>query len=63
MIEEDRPCSSLVIQVAAVQAAIKKVGLILIEDHLETCMVEAVKSGSYEAEFQDMKEALSKFLK
>lgn len=63
MIEEDRPCSSLIIQVAAVQAAIKKVGLILIEDHLETCMVEAVKTGNYEAEYQDLKEALSQFLK
>ncbi len=62
MIVEDRPCASLIIQVAAVQAALKKVGLILIEDHLETCMVEAVRTGNYQAEYQDLKEALSQFL-
>ena len=57
MIDEDRRCSELLTQIAAVRAALDNVGKILLEDHLESCMVEAVKSGNYEEFLEDLKEA------
>jgi len=43
-------------------AALDKVGKILLEDHLESCLVEAVKSGEYEERLRDLKDALAKYL-
>ena len=58
MIDTDRGCSEILTQIAAVRAALDKVGKILLEDHLESCMVESVKSGNHEEFLGDLKEAL-----
>ncbi len=62
MVDEDRECSELLTQIAAVRAALNNVGKILLEDHLESCMVDAVKSGNYEEFLEDLKTALSRFI-
>lgn len=61
MVEEDRDCSELLIQIAAVRAALNKVSKVLLEDHLETCLVDAEKAGEHEKYFSELKEALSKY--
>ena len=61
MIGEDKPCPDLLHQIAAVRAALDKVGQILLEDHLETCLVESVKEGDHEKYLLELKETLSKF--
>ena len=61
MVEEDRSCPDLLHQVAAVNASLDKVGKILLEDHLETCLIESVKAGDHEKHLSELKEALSKF--
>ncbi len=38
MVEEGRDCSEILIQVSAVNSAINKVGMTLLEDHLESCL-------------------------
>ena len=40
MVEEDRYCIDVLQQVSAVQAALDKVGLKLLDDHVSHCMVE-----------------------
>jgi len=62
MINDDRDCSELLLQITAVRAALDKVGKILLEDHLEFCIVDAIKSGEYQKHLQDLKEALSSYL-
>lgn len=61
MVEEDRECSDILIQIAAVRSALDKVAEIVLEDHMETCLVEAVKSGKADESLAELKEALSKF--
>lgn len=61
MVEEDRGCPELLLQIAAVRAALDKVGQIVLEDHMETCLVEAVRAGETETYLSELKEALSKF--
>jgi CsoR family transcriptional regulator, copper-sensing transcriptional repressor len=61
MVEEDKDCPQILIQVAAIRAALNKVSCIVIEDHVETCMQEAVKSGESEQYITELKEALSKY--
>jgi len=62
MVEEEKKCPEILIQVAAVRAALNKVSRIVLEDHIETCMRDAVKSGETEEYITELKEALSKFI-
>jgi DNA-binding FrmR family transcriptional regulator len=38
MVQEERDCSDVLIQLAAVRSAIDKVGRVVLEDHLESCL-------------------------
>jgi DNA-binding FrmR family transcriptional regulator len=44
MVEEDRYCIDVLTQIAAVQAALGKVGEEVLKHHFETCVVDAVRS-------------------
>ncbi len=62
MVDDDRGCSDLLLQIAAVRSALDKVAKIILEDHMETCLLDAVKSGKAEESMAELKEALSRFL-
>ncbi len=62
MVEEDKDCPDLLVQVAAIRAALNQVGRVLLEDHMETCVIEAAKEGQSEKAISDLKEALVKFI-
>ena len=38
LVDNDRDCSDVLIQLAAVRSAINKVGRLVLEDHLESCL-------------------------
>ncbi len=40
MVEEDRWCPDILVQIAAIRAALGKVALGLVEGHVQTCMAE-----------------------
>ena len=61
MIDDDRSCPDLLIQIAAVKAALNKAGQVILEDHIETCIGEAISSGEVEPHLVDLREALSQF--
>jgi len=62
MIDDDRDCPDLLLQIAAVRAALNRVGAIVLEDHIESCLTEAVKAGEIEPHLMELKEALAKYL-
>lgn len=45
MIDEDRYCVDVLLQVAAVRAALDGVGKLLLRSHVETCVADAFASG------------------
>lgn len=49
MIEEGRDCSDVLIQLAAVRSAINRAGQVLLKDHMEHCVAEALQTGDKEA--------------
>ena len=61
MVEEYKDCPELLLQVVAVRAALNQVGRIMLEDHMETCVLEAAKEGKSEKAIAELKEALIKF--
>ena len=45
MIEDGRDCSEVLIQIAAVRSAINNIGKIILEDHINHCLVDAIETG------------------
>ena len=62
MVEDGRDCSEVLIQLAAVRSAINNVGKIILKDHMEHCIVDAVEHGDHEA-LNKLQDAIDKFLK
>ncbi len=46
MLAEDRYCVDVLLQVAAVRAALDGVGKLVLQAHVETCVADALESGS-----------------
>lgn len=62
MIEDGRDCSEVLVQIAAVRSAINNIGKIILEDHINHCVVDAIETGD-EQVLKDLNEAISKFVK
>jgi DNA-binding FrmR family transcriptional regulator len=62
MVEEGRDCSDILIQIAAVRSAIEKVGRVVLEDHLESCLLDAEVLPDKEDIWYGVKEALDVYL-
>lgn len=62
MIENGRDCTEVLIQIAAVRSAINNVGKIILEDHINHCIVDAVETGDDQA-LKDLNDAIEKFVK
>jgi DNA-binding FrmR family transcriptional regulator len=45
MVQEDRYCADIIVQVAAVQEALRGVGRSLMKNHLQHCASAAIQSG------------------
>jgi DNA-binding FrmR family transcriptional regulator len=63
MVEEDRYCVDILTQVAAVRAALDKVGLMLLEGHTRGCVVRAIRENHGDAAIQELMEVVQKFIK
>ena len=60
MIEDGRDCSEVLIQIAAVRSAINNIGKIILEDHINHCVVDAVETGDTQV-LKDLEEAIIKW--
>ncbi|MFZ3131327.1 MAG: metal-sensitive transcriptional regulator [Desulfosporosinus sp.] len=63
MVNEDKYCVDVLIQVAAVRAAINRVGTIVFEHHSRGCIRKAVESSDQEAAIEELVGVLTKFIK
>lgn len=62
MVEEGKDCSEVLIQLSAVIAALNNTGKVILKDHLEHCIVDAVGSGDHEA-IENLNKAIDSFMK
>lgn len=63
MVEEDRYCVDILVQVAAAKAALNKVGLALMEGHARGCMQAAVRRGEGDEAVSELMDVLERFIK
>ncbi|WP_018248429.1 metal-sensitive transcriptional regulator [Orenia marismortui] len=61
MLEEDKDCSDILIQISAIKSSVNKIGLSLVENNLCECIFESLEN---KEEVKDsVKDALKSFLK
>jgi len=58
MVEDEVYCPDLMKQVAALQASLEKVNRVLLRNHLETCVSEAIRTGQGLEKIAELMEAL-----
>ena len=62
MVEDGRDCSEVLVQIAAVRSAINNIGKIILEDHINHCVLDALETGDDQV-IKDLNEAIKKFVK
>lgn len=62
MVDNERDCTEILIQLSAVIAALNNTGKILLDDHIDYCIVNAVQSGDKDA-IENLKVAIDRFVK
>jgi DNA-binding FrmR family transcriptional regulator len=62
MVETGKDCSEVLIQLSAVIAALNNAGKVILKDHIEHCIVDAVESGDGSA-IENLNKAIDRFIK
>ena len=62
MVERGRDCSEVLIQLAAVRSAINRTCEVILKDHLEHCIVDAINTGDMDT-LDELKRAVELLLK
>ncbi len=62
MVQDNRPCPEVLIQIAAVRGGIDGVARSILDEHLSQCITRAVDEGNIEAEVAALKAALDRFI-
>ena len=61
MVEEGRDCSEILVQLSAVSSSVRKLKSIILKDHVEHCIVDAVQNGD-EQTIKKLKDAMDKMM-
>lgn len=62
MVEEGHDCSEVLVQIAAVKSAVNNIGKIILQDHINNCVVKSVETGDKKV-LADLSKAIEQFIK
>ncbi len=63
MLDERRPCDEILVQIAAIRAALAQTAIVLTESHLEVCVAQAIRKGDSEEFVEMFKDSLVQFMR
>ena len=63
MVDEDRYCIDVLTQIGAVKAALDSVALVLLADHTEHCVIEAIHAGKGGAKIKELNGAVERLVR
>ncbi|MEG0672305.1 metal-sensitive transcriptional regulator [Clostridium sp.] len=65
MVEEERYCVDILVQISAIRSAINKVGTIILENHVRGCVSDTIKHDdeSVESTINELMDTINKFTK
>lgn len=62
MVQGNSPCPDVLVQIAAVRGALDRVARMILDEHLTECIARAAQAGNIDAEIEELKKALDRFL-
>lgn len=62
MVADGKDCSEVLIQLSAVIAALNNTGKVILKDHMDNCIIDAVENGDKEA-VENLSKAIDGFIK
>ena len=61
MVEEDKGCEEILIQIGSVKAALHKTGQVILEGHLGHCVIDGIRDGKEEETIKKLSSAIEQF--
>ena len=61
MVENDKPCEEILIQIGSAKAALHKTGQVILESHLSHCVIDGIQHGNEEETIKRLTTALEQF--
>ncbi len=63
MVDDDRYCIDVLTQINAARAALEGVALLLLRDHTEHCVADAIRAGDGTAKVRELSDAVERLVK
>jgi DNA-binding FrmR family transcriptional regulator len=63
MVEEDRYCIEVLTQVSAARAALESVALLLLREHTEHCVADAISAGDPGPKVRELSDAIERMVR
>lgn len=63
MIDEDKCCSDIMIQISAIRSAINRVGGLIMDRYIKECLKESLKNDNSEENIENVIETIVKYVK
>lgn len=60
MVEEEQYCIDILTQLSSITAAVKAVGLGLLDDHVRHCVIESIEKGDGDAKVEELVTAVAR---
>lgn len=61
MVEEDKNCEEILIQIGSAKAALHKTGQLILEGHLHHCVLDGIREGKGDETVEKLSSALEQF--
>ncbi len=61
MVEEDKSCEEILIQIGSAKAALHKTGQVILEGHLHHCVLDGIREGKEDETIKKLSSAIEQF--
>ena len=61
MVNDDKSCEDIIIQIGSAKAALHKTGQMVLEGHLQHCVLDGIRSGNEEETIAKLSSAIEQF--
>lgn len=61
MIEDDKSCEDILIQIGSAKSALHKTGQVILEGHLHHCVLDGIREGHEEETIKKLSSAIEQF--
>ncbi|MDR1838036.1 MAG: metal-sensitive transcriptional regulator [Treponema sp.] len=61
MVEENKNCEEILVQVSSIKSSVQKTGQSILEDYLHNCIVDSIRKGRADMTIRKVSSALEQF--